>query len=129
MQDNDSIWYVGISGAAEGLGENPAKIRRVIADGFLAGKTRRGGSTPRGGRPATLIPRQELIAAIGRYDAWEKRNEREKPRKSRPVAPPPPAPRRTLMTKKRRKSMRRLRRGFHPSRPRPRGYSRNRLRR
>ena len=121
MQDSDSVYFVGVVAAAAAVGQPPAKIQRLILDGFL--QTRRGGSTPRGGRPAHLIARQDLINALARYDAWEK----EKPR---PKPPPPPAPRpaikRTKMTRRRRKKLKKMHKFLWGFGRRPRGYAKSR---
>ena len=82
VTDSDTV-YLGVSAAAAAVGERPAKINKLIYGGWLS--TRRGESGPRGGRPAHLISRADLLSAIRRYDVWE----REKPR---PTPPPPPAP-------------------------------------
>ena len=121
MTDSDAVYYVGVANAAAAVGERPAKINRLIYGGWLP--TRRGGSTPRGGRPANLISRADLLSAIARYDAWE----REKPR---PTPPRPPAPRpavkRTKMTRRRLKKLRKMRRYFTGFGKLPRGYKKSR---
>ena len=119
MQDSDSVYFVGVVAAAAAVGQPAAKIQRLILDGFL--ETRRGGSSPKGGRPPHLIARQDLINAVARYDAWEK--EKEKPRLK---PPPPPAPRpaikRTKMTRRRRKKLKKMRKFFTGPGRLPRGY-------
>ena len=125
MHDSDAVFYVGVVAAAAAVDQPPARIQRLILDGFL--ETRRGGSTPRGGRPAHLIRRADLLEAIRRYDAWERRESRAKPAAAAANPPRRPPARRTRMTRLRRKAMRKMRREFYPSRPRPRKYDRNRL--
>ena len=125
MQDSDSVYFVGVVAAAAAVGQPPAKIQMLISHGFLP--TRRGGSSPKGGRPAHLIRRADLLEAIRRYDVSQAEKPREKPREK--PAPPPaqPAPRRTRMNRKRRKLLRKMRRQFHPHKALPRKFKRNRL--
>ena len=120
VSESDSV-YRGVARAAAAVGQPPARIQMLISHGFL--QTRRGESGARGGRPAHLIRRADLLEAIRRYDAWQAEKPREKP------APPlhSPPPRRTRLTKQRKKLLRKLRRQFHPHKPLPRKFKRNRL--
>ena len=126
MADSDVV-YVGIDAAAAALGLHRGKVQRLIADHFLT--TTRGESGSAGGRPPHLIRRRALLAAISKFDAWERGQARLKTPPGAAAAPRHTQPRNTRMTKQRRKAMGKMRREFFPFRPKPRVYSRNRLRR
>ena len=66
--DTDRIFYVGTHAAGEAVGLTQAQVARLIAGGWLP--TRRGGTTPRGGRPPHLIARRDLEDAIARHKDW-----------------------------------------------------------
>ena len=75
--------YVGIAAAAKAAGIPRSRIARMIDRGFLK-PVGKGGTSDRGGRPAFLIARKDLDAAIAAREKWLKPAEKQPPPRGRP---------------------------------------------
>ena len=74
--------YVGIGRAAQAAGIPRSRVARLIEKGFL--KVGKGGTSARGGRPAFLISKRDLQAALEARERWHTPAEKQPPPRGRP---------------------------------------------
>ena len=79
----DDVIYVGIGAAAKAAGIPRSRVARMIDRGFLV-PLGKGGTSDRGGRPAFLIARKDLDAAIAAREKWLRPAEKQPPPRGRP---------------------------------------------
>ena len=79
----DDVVYVGIGAAARAVGIPRSQVARLLDRGFLK-PIGKGGTSRVGGRPAFLIARKDLEAALVAREKWHRPAEKQPARRGRP---------------------------------------------